>query len=37
MTPAEFMDAIAKVTAADVAAAAKTLCLQTVYFLRGDK
>ena len=36
MTPAEFMDAIAKVSAEDVSAAAKTLSLQTVYFLKGD-
>ena len=36
MTPAEFMAAIVKVTADDVAAAAKTLSLQTVYFLKGD-
>ena len=37
MTPAEFMAAIAKVTADDVAAAAKTLSLQTVYFLKGEQ
>ena len=36
MTPAEFMDAIANVTIDNVAAAAKTLSLQTVYFLKGD-
>ena len=35
MTPAEFMDAIEKVTVADTAEAAKTLTLQTVYFLKG--
>ena len=37
MTPAEFMAKIEKVTAQDVAEAAKTLSLQTVYFLRGEK
>ena len=36
MTPAEFMEAIEKVTVRDVAEAAKTLQLQTVYFLRGE-
>lgn len=36
MTPAEFMNAIANVTIDNVAAAAKTLSLQTVYFLKGD-
>ena len=36
MTPAEFMEAIASVTVQDVAKAAKTLSLQTVYFLRGE-
>ena len=36
MTPAEFMEAIEKVTVQDVAEAAKTLSLQTVYFLRGE-
>ena len=36
MTPAEFMEAIEKVTVQDVAEAAKTLQLQTVYFLRGE-
>ena len=36
MTPAEFMEAIEKVTCTDVAEAAKTLTLQTVYFLKGD-
>jgi predicted Zn-dependent peptidase len=37
MTPAEFMDAIIRVSAEDVSAAAKTLSLQTVYFLKGEK
>ena len=37
MTPEVFMDRIRAVTAADVAAAAKTLRLQTVYFLKGEK
>ena len=37
MTPAEFMKAIEAVTAEKVAEAAKTLQLQTVYFLRGEK
>ena len=36
MTPAEFMAAIEKVTVRDTAEAAKTLKLQTVYFLRGE-
>lgn len=36
MTPAEFMKAIEKVTVRDTAEAAKTLKLQTVYFLRGE-
>ena len=36
MTPAEFMEAIEKVTAQDTAEAAKTLQLQTVYFLKGE-
>ena len=36
MTPAEFMEAIEKVAVQDVAEAAKTLSLQTVYFLRGE-
>ena len=36
MTPAEFMEAIEKVAVQDVAEAAKTLQLQTVYFLRGE-
>ena len=36
MTPAEFMKAIAAVTAEKVAEAAKTLQLQTVYFLKGE-
>ena len=36
MTPAEFMEAIETVTAQDTAEAAKTLQLQTVYFLRGE-
>ena len=37
MTPAEFMTAISQVTPEDVSAAAKTLSLQTVYFLRGEQ
>jgi predicted Zn-dependent peptidase len=37
MTPAEFMTAISRVTPEDVSAAAKTLSLQTVYFLRGEQ
>ena len=37
MTPAVFMDAITKVSVQDVAQAAKTLQLCTVYFLRGEK
>ena len=36
MTPAEFMEAIERVSVQDVADAAKTLQLQTVYFLRGE-
>ena len=36
MTPAEFMEAIEKVTVQDTAEAAKTLQLQTVYFLKGE-
>ena len=36
MTPAEFMEAIEKVSIQNVAEAAKTLQLQTVYFLRGE-
>ena len=36
MTPAEFMEAIEKVSVQDVAEAAKTLQLQTVYFLKGE-
>ena len=36
MTPAEFMEAIEKVSVQNVADAAKTLKLQTVYFLRGE-
>lgn len=35
MTPAEFMEAVEAVTAADAAAAAKTLTLCAVYFLKG--
>ena len=37
MTPAVFMEKIEAVTAEDVSAAAKTLQLCTVYFLRGEK
>lgn len=36
MTPAEYMQAVEAVTVSDAAAAAKTLQLHTVYFLRGD-
>ena len=36
MTPAVFMEKIEEVTAEDVSAAAKTLQLCTVYFLRGE-
>ena len=36
MTPAEFMEAIEKVSVQNMADAAKTLKLQTVYFLRGE-
>ena len=35
MTPAEFMEAIERVTAEDVREAAKTLTLRAVYFLKG--
>ena len=37
MTPAVFMERIEAVTAEDVSAAAKTLQLCTVYFLKGEK
>ena len=37
MTPAQFMEALCRVTREDVSAAAKTLTLQTVYFLKGEK
>ena len=37
MTPEVFMEKIRSVTAEDVSAAAKTLQLQTVYFLKGEK
>ena len=37
MTPAEFMEAIMAVTPRQVSRAAKTLSLQTVYFLKGEK
>ena len=37
MTPDVFMEKVRSVTAKDVSAAAKTLQLQTVYFLKGDK
>ena len=37
MTPAQFMERIEAVTPEDVSAAAKTLVLQTVYFLRGEQ
>jgi predicted Zn-dependent peptidase len=36
MTPDEFMEKVHSVTVKDVSAAAKTLSLQTVYFLRGE-
>jgi len=35
LTPAEYMQAVEKATATDIAKAAKTLQLHTVYFLRG--
>ena len=37
MTPDTFMEAIMKVSSEDVARAAKTLQLQTVYFLKGEQ
>ena len=37
MTPDTFMEAIMKVSPEDVARAAKTLQLQTVYFLKGEQ
>lgn len=37
MTPAEFMEAIDRVSLQDVSEAAKTLRLQTIYFLRGEQ
>ena len=37
MTPAEYMDAIRAVTAAQVSQAAKELRLHTTYFLKGEK
>ncbi len=36
MTPAEYMEAVSRVTKEDVAKAARTLELDTVYFLKGD-
>ena len=36
LTPAEYMDAVDKVTARDVAEVARTLTPHTVYFLRGE-
>lgn len=36
MTPAEYLQAVDAVTAEDVASAAKTVTLHTVYFLKGD-
>ena len=36
LTPAEYMDAVDKVTARDVAEVAWTLTPHTVYFLRGE-
>ena len=35
MTPAQYMEAVERVTAADAARAAQSLKLHTVYFLRG--
>jgi len=37
MTPAEYMQAVHAVTKADVAQAAQSLRLHTVYFLKGDR
>ena len=37
MTPAAFMEAIVKVRPQDVSRAAKTLQLQTIYFLKGEQ
>ena len=37
MTPETFIEKVARITPEDVSSAAKTLTLQTVYFLRGDK
>ena len=37
MTPAAFMEAIVKVSPQDVSRAAKTLQLQTIYFLKGEQ
>lgn len=36
MTPAEYMQAVAAVTAEDVTAVARAVALHTVYFLKGD-
>ena len=36
LTPAEYMQAVEKATVEDIAKAAKTLQLHTVYFLRGE-
>lgn len=36
MTPAEYMEAVSRVTKEDAAQAARTLELDTVYFLKGD-
>ena len=36
MTPAEYLQAVDAVTAEEVAAAAKTVALHTVYFLKGE-
>lgn len=37
MTPAQYMEAVERVTAADAARAAQSLKLHTVYFLRGER
>ena len=36
LTPAEYMQAVEKATVSDIAKAAKTMQLHTVYFLRGE-
>ena len=37
MDPAQFMEALCRVTREDVSEAAKTLQLQSVYFLKGEQ